>query len=451
MALGNGERYYSPAVGRFIQQDSWTGVPVLSQTLNRYAYAINNPTRYIDPTGFGPEQYQDTAFWNQLVEMSNQPAGSDEWALGWGGLVAYSILDVAFASAVTRQDRLSTRAGRGEISREAFATYSFINTAVSPLPGAIDIGLTYASGGTGLVRNIAVGTGTGLLGQFANDLLNNAFFGDEMSSPEDYAATAIISGVLGGAVGPVTKWINGKVKPRGPKPDAIGSGLRPESTRPATQVQDGFLADSSTAPLTRRQGSDTADVATGGLQVSSVEMQAGIGSGVLPESPSQVIERFTKSSTTRRVSLFSEDGTPPSRSQLGHKGSSVKVQVSTDDLITNTANLLSSGAYVPNARGRIRSFVTTQQEVYYRVYSGDRTVGSFLTKVRPKNRAIAREGLALPEQNTAEYIQIVMVPAGTRLQRSRALPAFGRRGGLEQFQLLDHIPRESFAPGIKFE
>jgi hypothetical protein len=42
----------------------------------------------------------------------------------------------------------------------------------------------------------------------------------------------------------------------------------------------------------------------------------------------------------------------------------------------------------------------------------------------------------------------VIVPAGTRLQRSRALGAFGQRGGAEQFELLDMIPSENFGAGV---
>jgi RHS repeat-associated protein len=51
MALGNGERYYSPGLGRFIQQDSFTGMAMSAQSMNRYAYVQNNPLRYRDPTG----------------------------------------------------------------------------------------------------------------------------------------------------------------------------------------------------------------------------------------------------------------------------------------------------------------------------------------------------------------------------------------------------------------
>jgi RHS repeat-associated protein len=51
MALGNGERYYSAGLGRFVQQDSWTGQPNMPQSLTRYAYVNRNPQRYTDPTG----------------------------------------------------------------------------------------------------------------------------------------------------------------------------------------------------------------------------------------------------------------------------------------------------------------------------------------------------------------------------------------------------------------
>ncbi len=114
------------------------------------------------------------------------------------------------------------------------------------------------------------------------------------------------------------------------------------------------------------------------------------------------------------------------------------------------AKLLPQGM-VPNAGGKIVSFTTEESSIYYRVYSSNPNGGAFLTKTRPKSRAFAREGLALPEQyNTATHIQQVTVPAGVTLQRSRALPAFGKRGGLEQFQILNRDSRIIFNPGILF-
>lgn len=72
------------------------------------------------------------------------------------------------------------------------------------------------------------------------------------------------------------------------------------------------------------------------------------------------------------------------------------------------------------------------------------TNGCFL--VSDKKGAV--EALALPSENSADLIQAVGVPAGTRVQRSRASPTHGRRGGGEQFQLLDKIPNENFGPGF---
>lgn len=44
-------RYYSPAIGRFISPDSWSGDFSDPVTLNRYLYANGNPVTLIDPWG----------------------------------------------------------------------------------------------------------------------------------------------------------------------------------------------------------------------------------------------------------------------------------------------------------------------------------------------------------------------------------------------------------------
>lgn len=117
--------------------------------------------------------------------------------------------------------------------------------------------------------------------------------------------------------------------------------------------------------------------------------------------------------------------------------------------VGGTANLVEvSAGRLPSAGGVIRQFSQESNQIYYRVYTENRE-GAFLTAVPPLSSAWAREALALPSQSTATFIQEVLVPAGTRLERSRALPLFGRRGGAEQFELLDQIPKESFSNGVK--
>jgi RHS repeat-associated protein len=47
-----GARYYDPNIGRFISPDTIVPNPANPQSLNRYSYVLNNPLKYIDPTGY---------------------------------------------------------------------------------------------------------------------------------------------------------------------------------------------------------------------------------------------------------------------------------------------------------------------------------------------------------------------------------------------------------------
>jgi RHS repeat-associated protein len=45
-------RYYDPALGRFLARDALSGRAGFPQSLNRYAYALNNPVGILDPSGY---------------------------------------------------------------------------------------------------------------------------------------------------------------------------------------------------------------------------------------------------------------------------------------------------------------------------------------------------------------------------------------------------------------
>jgi len=55
-------RWYDPLIGRFIQADTIVPQPGNPQSLNRYAYVLNNPIKYRDPSGHWVESALDIAF-----------------------------------------------------------------------------------------------------------------------------------------------------------------------------------------------------------------------------------------------------------------------------------------------------------------------------------------------------------------------------------------------------
>ncbi|HUL38610.1 MAG TPA: RHS repeat-associated core domain-containing protein [Thermodesulfobacteriota bacterium] len=73
-----GARLYDPVIGKFISPDTTVPDPNNPQSLNRYSYALNNPLRYIDPTG---NQYEegdyDPFFWESSIYGSLGSFGSN--------------------------------------------------------------------------------------------------------------------------------------------------------------------------------------------------------------------------------------------------------------------------------------------------------------------------------------------------------------------------------------
>jgi RHS repeat-associated protein len=49
-------RLYDPVLGRFLSPDPIVIYPFDSQNWNRYSYVLNNPTKYVDPTGYAPDE-----------------------------------------------------------------------------------------------------------------------------------------------------------------------------------------------------------------------------------------------------------------------------------------------------------------------------------------------------------------------------------------------------------
>jgi RHS repeat-associated protein len=66
-----GARYYDPMIGRFVSADTVVPNPMNPQAFNRYTYSLNNPLKYVDPSG---HQYEWEDYW---YESSCAEAGVD--------------------------------------------------------------------------------------------------------------------------------------------------------------------------------------------------------------------------------------------------------------------------------------------------------------------------------------------------------------------------------------
>jgi len=80
-----GARYYDPALGRFIQADTVVPEPRNPQSLNRYAYVLNSPLKYTDPSGnFSEEQimeYFEVDTWDEVLRLFEKGQMAGYW--GW--------------------------------------------------------------------------------------------------------------------------------------------------------------------------------------------------------------------------------------------------------------------------------------------------------------------------------------------------------------------------------
>jgi RHS repeat-associated protein len=83
-----GARYYDPALGRFVQADSIVPNPGNPQALNRYSYVLNNPLRFIDPTGMFTEE--ELLSWGITQEQIDAWKEYAEW---WAIIAAAQLYD----------------------------------------------------------------------------------------------------------------------------------------------------------------------------------------------------------------------------------------------------------------------------------------------------------------------------------------------------------------------
>ena len=161
-------RLYDPAIGRFLAADPFVQAPHLSQSFNRYSYAMNNPLRYTDPDG---------EFWHIVVGA----------VIGGAANLLY-------------------KACTGQINSwgDGFAAFG-IGAAAGAL-GAATGGLAFAAAGGaaggigGFIAGAAGGAASSMIMMPIQNIGNNLYFGDPLMSAKDYAMGIGIGALAGGFV-----------------------------------------------------------------------------------------------------------------------------------------------------------------------------------------------------------------------------------------------------------
>ena len=91
-------RYYDPVLGRFTQPDTIIPEPGNPQSLNRYAYVLNNPLRYTDPSGNAPQYPGDP-------DPNNAPCSTDWcWQNRWYAAHGYAWINGGWSLAGADQN-----------------------------------------------------------------------------------------------------------------------------------------------------------------------------------------------------------------------------------------------------------------------------------------------------------------------------------------------------------
>ncbi|MCP4540837.1 MAG: hypothetical protein GY832_27175 [Chloroflexi bacterium] len=179
-------RYYDPELGRFLSPDTIVPQPGNPQSFNRYSYVVNNPLKYIDPTGHD--------FWGDLWDGICNVGKAVGDAIGdVGEFIAKNAETILYAVGTA-------------LVITAAVIFAPITVTVAIIAGAVAGGI-YA-GATG--QNIAKGTflgalagGTLALGAEAGLYtlaLSFKLEGVTLVSFTAFEGSATLGGVIGGAI-----------------------------------------------------------------------------------------------------------------------------------------------------------------------------------------------------------------------------------------------------------
>ena len=146
-------RYYDPKLARFVSADTIVPDPRNPQALNRYSYVINNPIKYIDPSGHGwlSDTWEDIKDWASDTWEDVKDFVSDNWQYVAAGAAAVLTFGTVAPAAYS------------------FLAFGNLTTAASVASYSAHIALTATSYAIGGAAAGAVGAGImgGNIGQGA--------------------------------------------------------------------------------------------------------------------------------------------------------------------------------------------------------------------------------------------------------------------------------------------
>lgn len=231
------KRWLKPSSNEFLSKDAYPASLVEPQTVNRYAYALNDPLGYVDPTGLNAQDKVDGG--GKVVSSAIYGAGTNYMTFG-----NYSGLDVTFsnnylenlsitAESISKNSKKTRLGSNGSIYFEnsngkVFHGNSYIKTLpinqiarnadelLGPLSNAVDIyniGVAFSNDNYTFGENTQlatvrtagsfVGGWTGFKAGSTIGALYGLWFGP---------AGAVIGGVVGGIYGGITGSLIGEMQ-----------------------------------------------------------------------------------------------------------------------------------------------------------------------------------------------------------------------------------------------
>ncbi|GAA6152197.1 hypothetical protein NBRC116587_16160 [Pseudoteredinibacter isoporae] len=301
-----GARFYDPAIGRFMTQDTYLGESNTPPSLHRYLYAYSNPTVYIDLHGyksvFGDANEQLDNF-NDYLDKQNESADNA------GAAVAIGVTKAVVKLGQSLNGALDTAANLAQVA--AGVDDQQVRDELAATRGAVTNAIDFALNAdkTAAVKN---------LHQQAVDRTSQAFSGD-------VSAIADVSGAVSGAAAGLRPGGMPRIN-RGPT--VVGTAKAAAQT--AQSIAKSKVVSSAVATAEKA-------ITSGGEAVSKLAGAAAVGAKEAVGKVAQSLKSFRKTNVPDTTQLSRGEAL---RQKYSHLSSSERRAVINERLEGYAANRL---------------------------------------------------------------------------------------------------------------